>query len=157
MSSFRERARAGIMAISFARTHGLVSLTGVRSRTPSGRIREMSVVGKLQIKPGQSVVVLGKPDDVHLEVEAAGEAASADVVLAFVTSSGDLPGEGAQAALAAARRDALAWVAYPKGGRLGTDLNRDTLAAALSEQGVRPVRQVAIDDTWSALRFRPGI
>ncbi|MEV6740775.1 hypothetical protein AB0N14_29045 [Streptomyces sp. NPDC051104] len=46
--------------------------------------------------------------------------------------------------------------AVPKGGKLGTDLNRDTLAAALYEGGVRPVRQIAIDDTWSALRFRPG-
>lgn len=113
-------------------------------------------MSKLQIKPGQSVAVLGKPDDVQLEVEVAGEAASADAVVAFVTTSRDLLGADAQAALAAARRDALAWVAYPKGGKLGTDLNRDTLAAALSEQGVRPVRQVAIDDTWSALRFRPG-
>ncbi|MGV9245501.1 hypothetical protein [Streptomyces sp. NPDC003710] len=116
----------------------------------------MSVISKLQIKPGQSVVVLGKPNDVHLEIEAAGDAASADAVLAFVTTSGDLMGADAQAALAAAQRDALAWVAYPKGGKLGTDLNRDTLAAALSERGVRPVRQIAIDDTWSALRFRPG-
>ncbi|MEU8972013.1 hypothetical protein AB0D11_22525 [Streptomyces monashensis] len=114
-------------------------------------------MSKLQIKPGQSVVVLGKPDDVQLEFESAGDAASADAVLAFVTTAGDLSGAGAQAALAAARRDALAWVAYPKGGRLGTDLNRDTLAAALSGQGVRPVRQIAIDDTWSGLRFRPGL
>ncbi|MFJ9867515.1 hypothetical protein [Streptomyces sp. NPDC101165] len=116
----------------------------------------VSVITKLQIKPGQSVVVLGKPNDVHLEIEAAGDAASADAVLAFVTNSGDLLGAHVQAALAAAQRDALAWVAYPKGGKLGTDLNRDTLAAALSERGVRPVRQIAIDDTWSALRFRPG-
>jgi hypothetical protein len=116
----------------------------------------VSVITKLQIKPGQSVVVLGRPDDVHLDVETTGEAASADAVLVFVTTSGDLPGADAQAAIAAARRDALAWVAYPKGGKLGTDLNRDTLAAALGEQGVRPVRQVAIDDTWSALRFRPA-
>lgn len=123
--------------------------------------QRVSITSKLQIKPGQSVVVLGKPDDVDLEVESAGDAAStdaasADVVLAFVTASGDLLGPGARAALSAARRDALAWVAYPKGGKLGTDLNRDTLAAALIEQGVRPVRQIAIDDTWSALRFRPG-
>ncbi|MGW5606411.1 hypothetical protein ACWEWI_10030 [Streptomyces sp. NPDC003753] len=116
----------------------------------------MSVISRLQIKPGQSVVVLGKPNDVHLEIDATSDAASADAVLAFVTTSGDLLGANAQAALAAAQRDALAWVAYPKGGKLGTDLNRDTLAAALSERGVRPVRQIAIDDTWSALRFRPG-
>ncbi|MFJ5974837.1 hypothetical protein [Streptomyces sp. NPDC093060] len=116
----------------------------------------MSVITKLQIKPGQSLAVLGKPNDVHLEIEAAGDAASADAVLAFVTDSGDLLGADVQAVLSAAQRDVLAWVAYPKGGKLGTDLNRDTLAAALSERGVRPVRQVAIDDTWSALRFRPG-
>ncbi|WP_433447068.1 hypothetical protein ACQPXS_04325 [Streptomyces sp. CA-142005] len=113
-------------------------------------------MSKLQIKPGQSVAVLGEPDDVQLDVEAGADAASADAVLVFVTTSGDLLGADAQAALAAAQRDALAWVAYPKGGKLGTDLNRDRLAAALSERGVRPVRQIAIDDTWSALRFRPG-
>ncbi|MEU1199847.1 hypothetical protein ABZ446_26980 [Streptomyces sp. NPDC005813] len=115
-------------------------------------------MSKLQIKPGQSVVVLGKPGDVQLDVEGEGAqvAVSADAVLAFVTMAGDLDGADAGAALAAARRDALAWVAYPKGGRLGTDLNRDSLAALLAERGVRPVRQVSIDDTWSALRFRPA-
>ena len=55
----------------------------------------------------------------------------------------------------AARRDALAWVAYPKAGQLGTDLNRDRLAGLLAERNVRAVRQVSIDDVWSALRFRP--
>ncbi|MFE0103444.1 hypothetical protein [Streptomyces sp. NPDC059009] len=123
-------------------------------------------MSKLQIKPGQSVAVLGRPDDVRLDFEAAAnpastdpssaDPASADVVLAFVTTSADLAGTHAEAALAAARRDALAWVAYPKGGQLGTDLNRDSLAAALIERGVRPVRQIAVDDTWSALRFRPS-
>lgn len=129
-----------------------------RGATPQFRWQDqgVSVITKLQIKPGQSVVVLGKPNDLHLEIEAEGDPGSADAVLAFVTNSGDLPGADVQAALAAAQRDALAWVAYPKGGKLGTDLNRDTLAAALSERGVRPVRQIAIDDTWSALRFRPG-
>ena len=56
----------------------------------------------------------------------------------------------------AASADRLTWVAYPKSGQLGTDLNRDVLAALLTDEGVRPVRQVAIDDVWSALRFRPG-
>ena len=55
-----------------------------------------------------------------------------------------------------ARQDRLAWVAYPKAGKLGTDLNRDILAALLTAEGVQPVRQVAIDETWSALRFRPA-
>jgi hypothetical protein len=50
----------------------------------------------------------------------------------------------------------LAWVAYPKAGQLGTDLNRDSLARLMIERGVQPVRQVAINEVWSALRFRPG-
>ena len=50
-------------------------------------------------------------------------------------------------------RDAdLLWVAYPKGNR--TDINRDTLWPILAEHGLRPIAQVALDDTWSALRFR---
>jgi hypothetical protein len=47
-------------------------------------------------------------------------------------------------------------VCYPKSGQLGTDLNRDSLAALLRTSGIQPVRQVAIDEVWSALRFRPG-
>ena len=59
-------------------------------------------------------------------------------------------------AITAARDDRLAWVAYPKAGQLGTDLNRDKLAAALTAHGIQPVRQVALDEVWSALRFRPA-
>jgi hypothetical protein len=42
----------------------------------------------------------------------------------------------------------------PKGGQLGTNLNRDQLVTALVGQGVQPVRQVSISDTRSAWRFR---
>ena len=55
-----------------------------------------------------------------------------------------------------AERDALTWVAYPKAGQLGTDLNRDVLAELVKAHGVQPVRQVALDDVWSALRLRPA-
>ena len=81
-------------------------------------------------------------------------AADADLVVAFVTRRDDLP--LAEQARAAARADRLAWVSYPKGGQFGTDLNRDLLAAVLLAHGVQPVRQVSIDGTWSALRFRPA-
>jgi hypothetical protein len=43
-----------------------------------------------------------------------------------------------------------------KPGQSVAVLNRDRLAAALSSHGVQPVRQVSIDGTWSALRFRPA-
>ena len=110
---------------------------------------------KLRIKPGQSVAVLNAPAGLILPgMPAAAAAGDADVVIAFVARRDDLP--SAEQAIAAARADRLAWISYPKGGQLGTDLNRDRLAAALSPHGVQPVRQVSIDDTWSALRFRPA-
>jgi hypothetical protein len=48
---------------------------------------------------------------------------------------------------------AVVWVAYPKGN--AADINRDTLWPILAGHGFRPIGQVAIDATWSALRFRP--
>ena len=45
------------------------------------------------------------------------------------------------------------WVAYPKGNK--TDINRDTLWPIVAEFDLRPCSQVAIDERWSALRFRP--
>jgi hypothetical protein len=111
--------------------------------------------GKLQIKPGQSVAVVNQPPGLELPgVVVAATDADADAVVAFVVRQEDLG--SVEQAVAAARADRLAWISYPKGGQLGTDLNRDRLAAALAGQGVQPVRQVSIDDTWSALRFRPA-
>jgi hypothetical protein len=116
----------------------------------------MTVADKLQIKAGQRVLILGAPPDVELGVTETLEHSEADAVVLFVTAAADLTGDDADIAVGAARRDLLAWVAYPKAGRLGTDLNRDSLAAALTTRDVRPVRQVSIDSVWSALRFRPA-
>lgn len=81
--------------------------------------------------------------------------ASAAAVPLFVRTGAELE-EGVEPVLAAANAGGPAWVAYPKAGQLGTDLNRDTLANAMRAKGVRPVRQVSIDEVWSALRFRPA-
>lgn len=125
------------------------------SGRPASYAESVDVSGKLQLKPGQSVAVLNPPPGLVLPgVVAAATAADADAVLAFVVRRDDLG--SAEQAVAAARADRLAWIGYPKGGQLGTDLNRDRLVAALAGQGVQPVRQVSIDDTWSALRFRPA-
>lgn len=124
---------------------------------PAGQphAKSMDVSSKLQLKPGQSVAVLNAPPGLVLpDVVAAVNAADADAVVAFVVRQDDLG--SAEQAVAAARADRLAWIGYPKGGQLGTDLNRDRLVAALAGLGVQPVRQVSIDGTWSALRFRPA-
>jgi hypothetical protein len=114
---------------------------------------------KLQMKPDCRVAVLGAPAGLDLALPAGvttvDDAARADVVVAFVVAGDELDSSAAPA-VTAAREDRLAWIAYPKAGQLGTELNRDRLAAAARERGVQPVRQVSIDDVWSALRFRPA-
>jgi hypothetical protein len=119
----------------------------------------VDVSAKLQIKPGQRVATVAGPGEVPVVAPAGSETTgapeAADVVVAFVRTRAELDTH-AGPALEAARQDKLAWIAYPKAGKLGTDLNRDILREALADRGVQPVRQVAIDDVWSALRFRPA-
>jgi hypothetical protein len=115
----------------------------------------MDLAQKLQIKPGQSVALIDAPLDVVLPSATVAVAPlQADVVIGFVILRADL--DRLTAVVSAALDDRLAWIGYPKGGKLGTDLNRDRLVQAVAAHGVQPVRQVSIDDTWSALRFRPA-
>lgn len=52
--------------------------------------------------------------------------------------------------------DSIVWIAYPKGSskKYKCDFNRDTGWTVLGDAGFEPVRQVSIDEDWSALRFR---
>ncbi len=114
----------------------------------------MTLARKLQIREGQTIQVLNAPAKVTLDLpEAAGS--TADAVLLFVRDSAELRREGTPF-LEAAQADRLAWVAYPKAGKLDTDLNRDRLWEQLEAEGIRPVRQISLDEVWSAMRFRPG-
>ena len=52
--------------------------------------------------------------------------------------------------------DSLFWIAYPKGtSKIKSDVNRDKLWDLVLPLNLRPVSQIAIDNDWSALRFRP--
>ena len=117
----------------------------------------MDLPAKLQIKAGTLVTVVaapaGGPDLAGLEL--AGAQAEAGAVIAFARRLADLAGV-APPAIEAARQDKLAWIAYPKAGQLGTDLSRDALARWAGDHGIRPVRQIALDEVWLALRFRPA-
>ena len=72
--------------------------------------------------------------------------------LLFADDSGSLRGLLCEHQGRLSRRAAL-WVAYLKANR--ADINRDSLWPILGEYGMRPVAQVAVDDVWSAMRFRP--
>ena len=115
----------------------------------------MSLARKLNLKEGMKVRVVGRPTTVDLGDVVTTTAAGADAVLLFVKTRAELDANGAPC-IEAAKSDRLAWIAYPKAGQLGTDLNRDVLWKHLLKHGIQGVRQIAIDEVWSALRFRPA-
>jgi hypothetical protein len=134
-------------------------------RVPVERVAErplrdtppVDLAAKLQLKTGHRLVCVGVPDSVTgaLTALATDSDDAPDVgLLVFAADRSILEAHRAQI-VESAKGDRPTWVSYPKSGQLGTDLNRDSLAALLTESGVQPVRQIAIDDVWSALRFRP--
>ena len=120
-----------------------------------------SVLKKLYLRPGYRAIILNAPDayqtviaDIPATVALADKLEGEfDFIQVFVVQRADL--EAAAPSLAAALKPGgLLWVTYPKAKALGTDLNRDKVRTSLQPAGLRPVAQVAIDETWSALRFK---
>lgn len=75
--------------------------------------------------------------------------------LAFVTTQEEVDALGPAIAQRAVG-DAMVWFAYPKGTskKYKSGISRDRGWDVLGKLGFEPVRAVAIDDDWSALRFR---
>lgn len=116
-----------------------------------------TVAQKLLIKPGSTLWVSPEvaPDLIGAlpdAVTSTPDLEAADVALLGVSSAAT-----ARAVLETYRSaltgPAVLWVLYPKGNV--TDINRDSLWKLLEPYGLRPITQVAVDATWSALRFRP--
>ncbi|MFO0015217.1 MAG: hypothetical protein ACK52U_01505 [Synechococcaceae cyanobacterium] len=75
--------------------------------------------------------------------------------IAFAVTQAELDAASTELAKAC-EGDAVLWIAYPKGTSktYKCEFNRDSDWSVLGAAGFEPVRQVAIDDVWSALRFR---
>jgi hypothetical protein len=119
---------------------------------------------KLQLKSGYKVLLLHAPQALASELQAAGyqvtltdvpnEGAGYDAVQLFVKSSDELR-HYFPLAVQALKATGLLWVAYPKkSSKVKSDLTRDTGWEVTTEFGYAAVRQVALDDTWSSLRFK---
>jgi len=118
---------------------------------------------RLQIRPGQTVLTVNAPagyagalgelpDGARLVTD--GDPAGADHVHVFVRDTRELAEHG-PAAVAGARAGAVTWIAYPKkASGVATDMTRDRGWDAVTED-IDAVSQVAVDETWSALRFKP--
>lgn len=123
-----------------------------------------SVFGKLNLKDHRQVVVIDAPAsfeaelDVLKDVEILRDLKHAKAIafsLAFVTKQMQVD----TLAPAIARKtegDAVVWFAYPKGSskRYKSEIDRDHGWDIFGEHGFEPVRMVAIDEDWSAIRFR---
>jgi len=113
----------------------------------------MSVPQKLGFKPGMVCSVLDVPNGFKHGLPAT-SAAEPELILAFATDRASL-GRVAARALDLYGVGGRLWFAYPKkGGPIRSDLDRDHGWEPLTQAGLLPVTQVALDGTWSALRFR---
>ena len=115
---------------------------------------------KLLIAPDARVLLLNAPigyakklQPLPSGVTVTDKRGTADVAIAFVRDSAEL--KRLASGFPALEEDAILWVAYPKGGgKAGTDIDRDTLHAAMEKHELVGVTLVALDETWSAMRFR---
>ncbi|MFC4735988.1 DUF3052 family protein [Bacillus daqingensis] len=120
---------------------------------------------KLQVKERKSWLVINAPEafrEVLKETPAdtlddMPEKQAYEVILSFVKTEEEI----AEAALLAEERLAeggIFWVMYPKKSskKYSTEISRDQGWSSMEKKEFKAVRQIAIDEDWSALRFRPA-
>ena len=115
-----------------------------------------TVAEKLQIKPNTTVWV-SDPARITLlaplpeGVRESDQPATASVAVVFAQDAAAVR-EALEKHAADLAKPAAFRVAYPKGNK--ADINRDSLWPIVADFDMRPNGQVAVDDEWSALRFR---
>jgi len=121
-----------------------------------------TIVKKLGLKPGMRALVLGSPSGyvnslapLLDQVQVSQTPGPHEFIQLFATNQSDIRKSAKQFLQSAAPR-ALVWITYPKKtSGVDSDLSREAVWAAMEGTGWRPVSQIAIDEVWSALRFRP--
>jgi len=123
----------------------------------------MPTFAKLNLKDQREIVVLNAPASFEPELKTLkgvavrrdAKGGDIDFSLAFVTTQKEVDALGPQVAKKA-KGDAIVWFAYPKGTskKYKSEINRDEGWRVMGKAGFEPVRMVAIDEDWSAVRFR---
>ena len=119
---------------------------------------------KLNLKDQKDIVIVNAPASFEPEIaslegvtvrRALSDARQVDFSLAFVTRQEEVH-SWAKAIARKAEGDAIVWLAYPKKSskKYTSEIGRDTGWPSMGAAGFEPVRMVAIDEDWSALRFR---
>lgn len=119
---------------------------------------EKTVLQRFQGKPGDGIALVVAEDGDRALLGALPDGAteapveSAAIVATVVRTRDELLARYAEQLPVASGARAV-WVVYPKGGR--ADVNRDVVAGEARAYGWRGVSNIAVDDTWSAVRVRP--
>ena len=124
----------------------------------------LSTFAKLNLKDHDPVVVLNPPSSFERELvtlqdvsvlRTPNEAENISFWLVFVTRQQEVD-EVARTIARSTTGDTTVWFAYPKSSskRYKSEINRDRGWQVLGDLGFEPVRSVAIDEDWSAARFR---
>jgi len=93
------------------------------------------------------------PPDITVNTKPSGKY---DFVHLFVNNREELTRLGPDA-MKAVKPMAIFWISYPKKtAKTDTDMSRDEGWEVVTDAGFETVAQVAVDDVWSALRFRPA-
>ncbi len=120
---------------------------------------------KLNFKDHTSIVAINAPASFDAELKAMESEApiiknlkkvkETDFALCFATTQKEID-SFIQEAANKLSGDAVLWFCYPKmsSKKYQCDFNRDTGWAVVAQYNFEPVRMVAIDEDWSALRFR---
>lgn len=119
---------------------------------------------KLNLKDQKEIVVINAPRSFEPDIQlldgvkvkrTPGDVTEAAFFLAFVTTKKEVDAL-AKVVAKKTQPDAVVWFAYPKGTskKYTSEISRDAGNEALGDAGFEPVRLVAIDDDWSAKRFR---
>jgi hypothetical protein len=123
-----------------------------------------AVFGKMNLKDQTDIVVLNAPTSFQPELAGLEGVrvrrtltpdAAVSFALAFVTTDADVTALAPKLAKAATG-DAMVWFAYPKATskKYVSTISRDTGWTPLGRAGFEAVRMIAIDDDWTAVRFR---
>jgi len=123
----------------------------------------MTTFQKLNLKDQKTITVTNAPASFEPElttlkgvkIERKLGAAEVEFFLGFVTKQAEVDTR-AKAIGTRAKGDAVVWFAYPKGSSKNykSEIHRDNGWKAMGQAGFEPVRMVAIDADWSAVRFR---
>ncbi len=123
---------------------------------------EKTIVQKLAVKPGQSILFVNAPRDYSSRIGSLPESVTVvkrankpvDVIQIFTIDRAQLEQQLPQVKDLLTPKGML-WVTYYKGTSAhATDINRDTIAAYARSLGFQPVAMISIDEDWSALRLK---